>query len=386
MSENTVLMAIITVGLALLTSYHFHNRDFYRRLFEWEAAFDAGLDFAHLTKSILQKVMEETSASAGIIYWFDEVQNEYKLKALAGIPVERINRVAGVLRQPGGVLDRVRDGSGVCQIALRQVRNGPLAELTPHYRTLLVIPLVIEKRPPGSLFLFKIQGKFTRRQQRLLTLFASRSAIRLENARLYKLAKETALENAKLYINLSKLYQQATLDELTGLNNRNFLMQRLKEEVKKAWRLQQPLALVFIDLDFFKNVNDQYGHQAGDQLLGEFGRFLRETIREYDIACRFGGEEFIVLLPETTAVNALELAERLREKLSQREFCKVSIGLRITASFGVSFMPLTELSIANDEESLVNISENMIAWADEALYQAKKAGRNRVVLHRFIKE
>ena len=386
MSENTILITIIAIGLAILTSYHFHNRDFYRHLFEWEAAFDAGLDFAHLTKSILKKVMEETSASAGIIYWFDEVQNEYKLKSLAGIPAEQINQVAGVLRQPGGVLDRVRDGSGVYQIALRLVRNCPEAELAPSYRTLLVIPLIIEKRPLGSLFLFKTQGRFTPRQQNLLTLFASRSAIRLENARLYRLAKETALENTKLYINLSKLYQQTTMDELTGLNNRNFLMQRIKEELKKAWRLRQPLSLIFIDLDFFKNVNDQYGHPVGDQLLSEFGRFLRETIREYDIACRFGGEEFIVLLPQTISVNALELAERLREKLSQREFCKESICLRITASFGVSFMPLTELSAESDEESLVNISENMIAWADDALYQAKKAGRNRVVLHRFGKE
>lgn len=199
MIENSILIAIITIGLATLASYQLRNRDFYRHLYEWEAAFDTELDFAHLAKSILKKVMEETSASAGIIYWFDEVQNEYKLKSLAGIPAEQINQVARVLRQPGGVLDQVQNGSGEClQIALRSVRNRPEAELVPNYRTMLVIPMAIEKQPLGSLLLFKSQGAFTRRQQHLLTLFTSRSGIRLENARLYQLAKETALENTKL--------------------------------------------------------------------------------------------------------------------------------------------------------------------------------------------
>lgn len=379
-----VFFAIVAL-MAGFILYSQYNNNFYRRLFELEEVFDGELDFVHLTKNILGKIIKETKASAGIIYWFDEIQDEFKLKSILGVPTDQINNITRILRRPKGILEQLKTNPKAYVLDMKRNRSlvaaANLQELAEVYRSLLVLPLSDQKKMLGTFILIHDKGVFDRKQLRLLSFFAPRAAIRLDNTRLYQLAKETALENAKLYVNISKLYQKATLDELTGFYNRNFLMQRVKEEIKKAYRLKYQLALIFIDLDFFKNVNDQYGHQVGDQLLAEFGELIKGSIREYDVACRFGGEEFVILLPQTETRNAVELAERLREKIEKRKFC-VSYGdLVITASFGVSSLPPNDVKQLDEEQTII-LMENLIAWADDALYQAKKNGRNRVVLYK----
>lgn len=379
---------LFSVILALMTGFIIYNRynnNFYRRLFELEEVFDGEFDFVHLTKNILGKIVKETKANAGIIYWFDEIQDEFKLKSILGVPTDQINNITRILRKPKGVLEQLKTQPKAYVLDLKRntgfVASANLQEVAEVYRNLMVLPLNVQKKVLGTFILIRDKGAFDGRQLRLLSFFAPRAAIRLDNTRLYQLAKETALENAKLYVNISKLYQKATLDELTGFYNRNFLMQRVKEEIKKAYRLKYQLALIFIDLDFFKNVNDQFGHQVGDQLLAEFGDLIKGSIREYDVACRFGGEEFVILLPQTETKNAVELAERLREKIEKRKFCVSYGNLQITASFGVSSLPQNEVKQL-DEEQTILFMENLIAWADDALYQAKKSGRNRVILYK----
>lgn len=376
---------IIFAVSAVFFIYNYFNNYFYRRLFELEEVFDGELDFVHLTKNILGKVAKETAANAGIIYWFDEVQDEFKLKSILGIPTDKINNITRILRRPEGILEQLKNEPNAYIIDFKRNStnrvSANLQELAKTYRCLMVLSLSIQKKVLGTLILFRDKEVFNKQQLKLLSFFAPRAAVRLDNTRLYQLAKETALENAKLYVNISKLYQKATLDELTGFYNRNFLMQRVKEEIKKAYRLKYQLALIFIDLDFFKNVNDQYGHQVGDQLLAEFGDLIKGSIREYDVACRFGGEEFVILLPQTEVKNAFELAERLREKIEKRRFCVSYGNLQITASFGLSCLPQNNLKQLDDEQTIM-IMENLIAWADDALYQAKKSGRNRVVLYK----
>ncbi len=375
-----VLAAII--GLVMLNRI---NNNFYRKLFELEEVFEGELDFVHLAKSILGKIVKETGASAGIIYWFDEIQDEFKLKSILGIPADKINNITRILRQPKGVLESIKDMTAAFILDFKRTSAhdayGNLRELANNYRCLMVLPLNVQNKVLGTCILFGSNGLFNKQQLRLLSFFAPRVAVRLDNTRLYQLAKETALENAKLYVNISKLYQKATLDELTGFYNRNFLMQRIKEEIKKAFRMKHKLSLIFIDLDFFKSVNDEYGHQVGDQLLTEFGELIKGSIREYDVACRFGGEEFVILLPQTEWKNAVELAERLREKVEKRRFCAAYGNLHITASFGVSYLDRFDVLPQLDEEQTIILTENLIAWADEALYQAKKNGRNRVILY-----
>jgi diguanylate cyclase (GGDEF)-like protein len=380
--QLVLIILVSLVALFVSYSYYFKN-SYYLDLFELEEAFEGELDFTHLSKEILSRVVRKTGAFGGVIYWYDEAQKEYKLKTLAGIPAEKVNLVTSVLRQSQGILEQVpalTESFIIKDVGTDHTFKEHIhSRLVDFCRAMMVIPLMNQRKNQGVLILFKDQGVFKEKHLRLMNVFQLRAAVRLDNARLYQLAKETALENTRLYLNISKLYKQATLDELTGLYNRNFFMQRIKEEIKKSWRLKQPLSLIFLDLDFFKQVNDQYGHQVGDQLLTEFGSFIKKAIREYDVPCRFGGEEFIILLPHTKLNNAFNLAERLRKKLAEIKFCEPQKDFTVTASFGVSALPdLPDNLNLIEDEKIDACMEELISSADDALYRAKSEGRNRV--------
>lgn len=158
-------------------------------------------------------------------------------------------------------------------------------------------------------------------------------------------------------------------DPLTSLYNRRYLEDTLLRELVIAERMKRELGIIMIDIDHFKNFNDMHGHDAGDTLLREFGRFLVNNIREYDIACRYGGEEFICILPETTLIKALERAEELRIHLMSFKVEHLGRPLeKITFSAGVAIYPMHGTS-----------GSDLVKAADRALYQAKRDGRNRVL-------
>lgn len=159
---------------------------------------------------------------------------------------------------------------------------------------------------------------------------------------------------------------------LTGLYNQNYIRLRLEEEIYRSQRYGHPLSILMIDLDKFKDFNDRYGHTAGDHLLKYFSQLISESIRPSDIPSRFGGEEFLVLLPETDKREAKAVAERIQRRISFYPFRidsrKEEIGF--TISIGISTFP---------EDG--GGPEEMITLADMALYQAKKDGRNRVAMY-----
>lgn len=173
-----------------------------------------------------------------------------------------------------------------------------------------------------------------------------------------------ALENARLH---GIVERQALVDGLTALANRRHCEEELEAELVRAERLGGATALVFADLDDFKAVNDRHGHPAGDAVLCAFAELLRESVREIDTAGRFGGEEFMLVLPGTDAVGAANVAERVRAALAERVIVTPGgAAIRITASFGVATAPPT-----------ATVAE-LISAADKALYDAKHAGKNRV--------
>lgn len=154
-------------------------------------------------------------------------------------------------------------------------------------------------------------------------------------------------------------------DSLTRLANRRFSIEFLEKAMAFAKRHEQALSVIMADLDNFKSVNDTYGHQAGDQVLAAFGQVMQASIRQEDLAARFGGEEFILMLPGTAIEDATILAERLRESLENLAFPPSKT--RVTASFGIAqYLP-------------DDTFETLVKRADEALYAAKAAGRNRVM-------
>ncbi len=164
---------------------------------------------------------------------------------------------------------------------------------------------------------------------------------------------------------LNKLENLSVTDQLTGLHNRRYFDEHFKLERKKVSRYNKMLCLIMIDIDHFKLVNDKYGHQIGDEVLKEFSKLLRRNLRNTDVLSRWGGEEFIVLLPETSLSNGLLIAEKIRGVVAGHIFNKVG---KITASFGIS-----------EVTSRMNSNREAIHLADQALYQAKHQGRNRVV-------
>lgn len=173
-----------------------------------------------------------------------------------------------------------------------------------------------------------------------------------------------------------RIYRMATLDEGTGAFNRKYLFDMLKQEVARARRSQRPLSLVMLDLDHFKAVNDNWGHGAGDIVLRECCGRLRDTLRESEVLCRAGGEEFVVLLPGSTAAQAIELAERLRRIVADQPF--VLRQPEPAKPRHVCHPQTVSLGVAEWAATMAD-GQALLDLADQRLYRAKHGGRNRVV-------
>jgi diguanylate cyclase (GGDEF)-like protein len=210
----------------------------------------------------------------------------------------------------------------------------------------LILPLTAAGERFGTLEL--VGDAFSKEQRMNAASLAAHAVVALENARLHGMVE-----------------RQALVDGLTGLANRRAASDGLHAEAARAERLETPLSVVLADIDEFKHVNDVHGHAVGDEVLRAFADVLRETLRESDVAGRWGGEEFLLLLPGADEEGAAQLAERVRLGFAERTIASMP-HLRVTASFGVA-------EYAGEANT-----EQLVAAADGALYRAKHGGRNRV--------
>lgn len=218
----------------------------------------------------------------------------------------------------------------------------------------LAVPLFVSNRVMGSLQLFSQRtGAFSREDAQLLWILA----LVAENV----LTREYANEG---------LIRFAFTDYLTGLKTRGYFEQQLELEIKRSDRKKQKLALVMVDLDHFKQLNDRYGHHVGDQVLRDVASILMKDMREVDTVARYGGEEFVIVLPETGTQGAMFVAERLRRAMEQAKFFAGSPRAveRLTISLGVAIF-----------DTDAQFKRDLIEAADAALYEAKSRGRNQVV-------
>ncbi len=217
-------------------------------------------------------------------------------------------------------------------------------------------PLVWKGELEGILSIFsKRPEAFNKDDTRVLSILATNATIALRNARVF-----------------NEIHEMANRDGMTDLFNHRHFQEILDIEIARAIRFGHPLSLLMLDIDFFKNVNDSYGHPAGDQLLFEFGRLLKDMVRKTDSIARYGGDEFTVILTETPLSGAMPYSERIRKKVEERAFRVYQEEVKLTVSIGVANFSPDALGF---DQGLVR--KELIEMADQGLYRAKKGGRNR---------
>ena len=175
------------------------------------------------------------------------------------------------------------------------------------------------------------------------------------------------VDNARLHEGTRRL---AMTDGLTRLFNHRHFYELLEQEFQRTRRYKTNLSMIMIDIDFFKQINDTYGHQAGDEILKELANVISREVREVDLLARYGGEEFAVLLPQTNLEKAREVAERIRKSVEKHEFDSLESTIKVTISIGVAGFP----------ENMVNSQTELVQVADTALYKAKESGKNCVII------
>lgn len=178
--------------------------------------------------------------------------------------------------------------------------------------------------------------------------------------------------NVELTVCNRVLTETASRDALTGLYNRSCLLDKIEAELNRALRFGAPMSVLMLDLDHFKQVNDRFGHITGDRVLQSVGALLKESCRVYDVPARFGGEEFCLVLPETTLESSVAVAERIRRRLEATSVSLPKGSVSVTTSIGV-------VSLDADSDDDLYVPTALIERADRALYEAKDRGRNRVV-------
>ena len=176
-----------------------------------------------------------------------------------------------------------------------------------------------------------------------------------------------SVSNAILY---EQTKQLAVTDGLTGISNRPNMEQALQNEFERSMRYGAPLSVVLLDVDHFKGVNDTYGHQKGDEILVAVASLLKKVCRTNDIAARYGGEEFLMILPQSNAQGAFKIAERVREEMMKMNFTGNESNFSVTTSCGVAEL----------DRDFIKNTDQLVAIADHALYEAKNSGRNKTII------
>lgn len=224
--------------------------------------------------------------------------------------------------------------------------------LNAETRSSMIVPMTFHGQATGLLIAESGETDFFReRDEQLLLVVARSSGLALENAELIKRTEELSI-----------------IDELTESYNYRYFIQKFQEEKKRAVRYNLPLSIIMIDIDWFKKLNDGYGHEAGNLVLKDLARVIKRCIRDVDIFARYGGEEFVVILPQTNQSEALHIGERIREQVEKQIIDTGATGkVKVTVSVGVSSFPEN----GHSEEELVSV-------ADQALYKAKGSGKNLV--------
>lgn len=334
------------------------------RLTEQQTLYNIGLmlSSADRSKEVVSTIVESainlSGSSAGSLVLFEEESGEMVMAYSKGFS-PAFAKVKRWKWKTGGMTGRILDSK--TPIIVPDINNDPYSHnpaiLEEGVKSFMAIPLRAEGKIVGILYVNDFKPRdYNEGQVSIVSLLATQATFAIENIML-----------------LEKTEMMAITDELTKLYNHRYFVKSLNDELKRAGRYKQNLSLVMIDVDFFKNYNDTHGHLKGNDVLKEIARILAGTVRDVDIVARYGGEEFSIILPQTDKEKAVATAERIRAAVEGFNFYKgeTQPGGRVTISLGVATFP-------HDGKA----SSDVVGRADEALYQAKREGKNRVCVYK----
>lgn len=314
----------------------------------------SSLDIDEVLQNILCSAMAIMDMPAGSIVLYDQALGEMSLHAHAGLSEAFTSRDRWTVR-PGGVTHLILEGGEL--FVVEDACNPPFFRnplaLQEGICSLIAVPLKFQEKIVGILYLDDFKPRrFSGSRLQTLSILASFATMSIDNARLHERTR-----------------QLASTDGLTGLYNHRMFKQMVREELVRTDRYHKPMSLILFDVDDFKRFNDTYGHPAGDKALVVTAEIMRDSLRESDILFRYGGEEFVALLPETDIGEALVAAERARRSVEENSPKSLSgIGDRgLTVSVGVAAYP-------RDGQDL----DTLLQAVDNLMYTAKRCGKNKV--------
>lgn len=316
----------------------------------------SSIDLDTLLSAILESAMSFAGMPAGSVALYDNRTGLLNLRAHAGLSPEFVALDSWQV-MPGSLTDQLLRHDEIIFIEdteLTNCLNNPVS-MQEGIRSIIGIPLVTKGKIQGVLYLDDFAPRtFDKSRMSLISLLASFAAMAIENARLHH---ETR--------------QMAITDVLTGLYNRRYFEKVLPQELERASRYRQQFSVLLIDADNFKNVNDAFGHPMGDRVLATIGQTIKKTLRTVDFAFRYGGEEFIVILPEADLISARKVAERIRVRViaSSRKLLRCAMAEPVTVSIGIAMYPRDAAD-----------GKDLVAVADQLLYRAKGAGKNCILV------
>lgn len=322
-------------------------------LFEIGKTISSSLDLDNTLKIVLDSAIKLTGTEAGSIALLDEDSNELVIRAATGFSKDFLHAHRWKVR-PEGMTAKILSWPDpfILSDALKDPTfNNPIA-LREGIRSLIAVPLFFDDKTIGILYVDDFEPRtFSSSEVRLVSILATQAAIAINNAQMHEQARWLAIT-----------------DGLTEVYNHRFFQEQLSNETKRAERYNHDLSIIMMDIDYFKEYNDCFGHKKGDQILRVIAKLIAQYTRKSDIVARYGGDEFVVILPETTKSKALDLAERIRTRIEGSELAK-SEEFRngnLTISLGVASFP----------EDAKSASE-LIDIVDGVLYLAKEGGKNK---------
>lgn len=261
-------------------------------------------------------------------------------------------RVYSSQKRPAVLLDRISNET--CKSGQAFIERGelPSGAIVLKEGSEIVVPLRVVSKKVGLLRLIRYSGPvFDDYQSKILAMISTSLSLAIRNAEIHRQVQESAVK-----------------DELTSLLNRRAFLGAVGREFKRVVRHETPLALIVIDIDRFKEINDRHGHLIGDRVIRNLADLLRGAVRDVDTIARYGGDEFVIILPRTNLREALIAAERIKKTVRDNAFNEGERLIEITVSMGVAHCPLSH----------IQSPEDLFRAADQGLYSAKRKGRNRI--------